>query len=274
VYGKGDFEDALEWLGDLGWPPQVIGEDDIGSLTATALLVLPNTYVFSPEAAAQLADFVQRGGGAIFIDGSTRAMELKEIRDLTGMQARGRRFQETMALLAGDPHPLIPASTREVDLATFEQRDAQFKEFRREGVSALVEQVYRTIKATHPDVEISVTVTGDQESAANRVFQDWAAWLQGDYVDLLIPRMYVDTIDELPPLIAVWQRPIDDFGRISLGLISFTESGDTHVSKPAQQLLEEIDLVRSAGVDGVVIFDLDEISQEQLQALAGQALAR
>jgi uncharacterized lipoprotein YddW (UPF0748 family) len=211
---------------------------------------------------------VRRGGGIIFIDGPTKSIKLQEIQAITGMQSRGRYFEETTLMIANGDHPLIPRSPRDTNLATYQALDAQWKAFRKRGVNELIKEVYQQVKSKHPQVVVSVTITSDQEQAAERTLQDWPAWLEGGYVDVVIPRGYVDQAQLLAPVITDWQPVIQNRGRITLGLKVFSNDGKAAVTKTPYQVLAEIEQAHDAGSRGIMLFDLDRMSDEQLVALA------
>lgn len=268
VYGHSDFERARAWLAHLGWEAEEVGEGEIGDLEPAAVLVLPNVYRYQPETADQLAGFVERGGGAIFIDGPTRSIWIDSLQRVTGMGARGRYFNRRMLLLPAGEHALIPLSGRGDDLATYQRWDERWKAFRRRGISQLLGDIHRRVKRVAPEVTVSVTVTSDQAQAADENLQDWPAWLDGGYVDLLVPRGYVDEVGHLHGVIADWQPALQRDGRVVLGLKVFTQDGKAATVKSANQLLTEIYLAHNSGSPGVMLFDLDRISDEQLRALA------
>ncbi len=115
---------------------------------------------------------------------------------------------------------------------------------------------------------VSVTVTSDQAQAADENLQDWAAWLADDSLDLLIPRGYVDDVGRLDPVIADWQQVLQSDDRVTLALKVFTGDGKAAVAKSANQVLTEIYQAHHSGSNGVMLFDLDRVSDEQLRGLA------
>jgi uncharacterized lipoprotein YddW (UPF0748 family) len=267
-YGDVGFTNVATWLHDLGWQPVEVAETDVSALDADSVLVMPNVYLISDKTAGQLADFVRQGGGVIFIDGPTRAIGQADIQAITGMKARGDYFSEWTLLTATGEHPLIPTSQREADLSTYQRLDAQWKEFRAQGVSAVIQEVYQRVRAQHPEVIVSATITSDQQQAAQANLQDWQAWLRNGTIDVLIPRAYVNDIEDLPAVLETWQPAVQEYGRVVFGVIDFVENGKADEPKPPHRLLAEIELAQAAGTNGVMIFDLDRMSDEQLQALA------
>jgi uncharacterized lipoprotein YddW (UPF0748 family) len=132
----------------------------------------------------------------------------------------------------------------------------------------VIKDVYRRAKAMCECVDVSVTITSDQEEAAQEILQDWPSWLAGGYIDFLVPRGYVDDSDDLRPVLGAWRPAIQQYGRITLGLIVFRDDSQSETAKPPRQLLAEIRMAGNAGSSGIMIFDLDRLSDEQLAALA------
>lgn len=264
-YGYGDFERGQNWLKDMGWDPVEIIEAEINDLEPGSVLVLPNVYLISAATGQQLASFVENGGGVIFIDGPTRSITNSYVRAVTGMNFRGRYFNSELLMTANGDHNLIPTSGRSNDIKTYQDWDENWKEFRKQGINMLIQEVYDRVKKDYPQVVVSVTVTSKLDRAANDIFQDWTTWLEGGYIDLLIPRFYVEKVKELSGLIRDWKPYLGDDYRINVGVM--THFDKDKIPKNPDQLLAEIELVKEAGSNGIMLFDLDNMSDEQLQML-------
>ena len=165
-------------------------------------------------------------------------------------------------------HSLIPNSQRDWNLETYQMWRTRWDKFREQGINELIKDVYQRVKSKYPNVAVSVTITSDQEQAAEENLQDWAAWLQGGYVDFIVPRTYVEQIQALKPLLTTWQPTVQKYGRVTFGLIDYMGNGKSEASKTPVQLLTELRLAHDAGSHGILIFDLGRTSDEQLQALA------
>lgn len=270
-YNTKALEQTGRWLNDLGWKPTEIGEAGLSTLSTNAVLVLPNVYLIAPEVAQNLAHFVENGGGVIFIDGPSRSIQLPEVQRITGMQAAGGHFNEVMLMLPAQEHLLIPVSTRSKEVSLYERKAEQWREFRQQGLNKLLENIYQRVKAERPQVVVSVTITSSQDRAAQEVLQDWQAWLAGRYIDRLIPRAFVDQTSSLPPVLTAWQPVMQRNDNITLGLLSFAHQDEARVPKTPEELLTEIKLARTAGSQGFMIFNSDNLSDEQLRALAADA---
>ena len=259
---------ATQWLRELGWSPLTSEEGGISALSPQSVLVLSNVYSISNSTADALAAFVGNGGRAIFIDGPTKSIDQLTIQAITGMTSKSGYFSGYALIVADVSSPLLPVSQRTTDMESYLTLDAKWKDFRRRSISALLRDVFEQVTKEHPDVLISATITSDMDKAANTYLQDWSAWLQGGYVDFIVPRAYVEGADELSPILRAWKVPMTMYRpRITLGLISYLESDPAQSAKPAGQLLTEIEAVREAGSNGVYIFDLGRMSDVQSLAL-------
>jgi uncharacterized lipoprotein YddW (UPF0748 family) len=264
-YGYDSIDETMAWLTYLGWEPVETSEAEVARLENGSVLVLPNVYLISTETASHLAGFVQRGGGVIFIDGPTKSIHLREIQALTGMRSRGIYYRGNMLMTSSVRHDLIPLSERNANLKSYRKWDATWREFRMRGISNLIRDIKERVKAQHPDVMISVTITSDQDEARERFLQDWQTWLEDGYVDLLIPRGYVDGVNELESALDAWQPVIREHSpKIVFGVIAYTEEEAVPASKPPEQLLTEIRMTLDSGSNGFMIFDLGRMSDNQL----------
>lgn len=267
-YGYDGFNEGFTWIKDIGRSPIEVTEADLAALDVNAVLVMPNVYLITSQVASDLAGFVRRGGGVIFIDGPTPSIRDPNIQAITGMRARGRYFREAGLLIATEEYDIIPNSNRGLELEDYQVLDAKWKTFRKQGITRLVQDVYQRTKQESPDMLLTVTVAANQETLAERHFLDWWAWLEGEYVDLIIPRAYVGQDEPLDPIIADWQPAIERSGRVTLGLKAFTRQGDKRVPKTPARILSEIGLARASGSSGVILFDIEHIGDDVLEALA------
>jgi len=266
--GSDDLNEGITWLEDLGRNPVAVTEAGLATLGADDVLVLPQVYSISPQVAADLADFVHRGGGLIFIDGPTPSIDDPNLQAVTGMHGKGGYFNKPSLLEAVQAHDFIPGSERTLKLKQYAALDAQWKAFRMEGINRMLQDIYQRVKAERPDALISITISGDKQDLAEEYLLDWQTWLDGGYVDLIIPRAYVEDGESLRPLLADWQ-PFTKSGRIALGLKTYSVKGADRIPKSPERMLEEMELAAKGGSRGVVLFDIDHTSPEILDALAG-----
>jgi hypothetical protein len=240
----------------------------LATLDADGVLVMPKVYLINAQVASDLADFVRRGGGMIFIDGPTPSIGDENIQTTTGMRTRGRHFKETGLLIATQEHDIIPNSTRELELEDYPALDAQWKTFRKQGINKLLQEVYQRTQEEAPEVMMTITVAANQEALAEQNLLDWQTWLEGEYVDLVIVRAYVDEDEPLLPVIADWQSTMKSSPRVILGLKAYTGQNERRVPKTPERVLSEIDLARASGSGDIVLFDIESTGDDVLEALA------
>ena len=268
-YGYDDVIEGLAWIKDVGYSPIEVTESELATLSASGVLVMPNVYLISTQVASDLADFVRRGGGLIFIDGPTPSIEDRNLQTITGMRTRGRHFREEGLLIAVGEHELIPRSNQEEELtiAEYQALTAQWRAFRRQSINKLLHEVYQRLKREAPDVLVTVAVGAEQEILAEEDFLDWQAWLEGEYVDLIIVMAYVEHDEPLAPIIAGWQPIIQDSDWIALGLKTHVDQDEGFISKAPERVLCEVAIALASGAKGIVLFDVERTSDDALEAL-------
>jgi len=265
-YGDTYFSKNKAWLESLGWAPVQVAEAGLTGLNSDSVVVLPNIYVMEASTVSELARFVENGGGLIFIDGPVRAMKYRDLRTLTGMWGRWRYFKGDRALLAVGESDLIPDSGWELDIQAYREQISRWDMFREESVTSLVQDVYRRVKREKPGVQVSAAVYRKQAWAAG-VFQDWYGWLSDGYMDFVVPMAYVSEASSLEELINEWHTE-GDLNRTMAGLAVADFNDRNRPSKTAGQVLTEVELLQRRGISGVILFDFEHITDDQLQALA------
>ncbi|NJN92869.1 MAG: family 10 glycosylhydrolase [Anaerolineales bacterium] len=265
-YGYTDFEKVATWLKELGWPPTSVFETEINGLPENGVLVLPSVYLIEAQTSTALADFVRSGGDVILIDGPTPSIKDERLQAIIGVRAQGQYINRTGLLIPVGQHPLIPVTEHLLEFDDYVEMGVKWKSFRKQGINRLLEEVHHRVKQKSPSTLVSITVTGSQEILAEKHFLEWSAWLEGGYVDLIIPRLYVKQGESLAPALALWQPVIDRSGRVMIGLNVFV-SEDSQEAKTLGQLQTELDLARAAGSRGVIFFNLNGITDEFLTNL-------
>ncbi len=265
-FGPRFFRKSKAWLESLGWQPTQVRQEDLATLDATSVVVVPNVYLMEAATADELTLFVERGGSLVFVDGPVKSMKYVNMRALTGMQNAARFFKGERTLLATGQSELIPAGNRVMDPQARQELISRWNTFREESVTALVQEVYQQVKRVRPEVQVSAAVFRNSAWAAD-IFQNWYHWLDQGYVDFVVPMAYVDEVSALESLIDEWQTEGDlERTMVGLGVANFKEQ-DAPLKTP-QQLVQEIELVERRGIDRVSIFAVVHISDDQLEALA------
>lgn len=268
VYGFSSFEKVTRWIEYLGWQPKTIPENELATLSRQSVLILPNIYRISTTSAKQLEDFVKQGGHIIFIDGPTKSIHLQSIQAITGMASRSKYFNQAIMIYPNGKHDLIPSQTKKIDMETYQSWIVEWTEYRQDGINLMIKDIYRLVKNKQPQTEISVTITSDIREAGSRYMQDYRDWLRYGYIDLLIPRAYVEDQKEMAEILKDWEVTIKSYPtKVKMGLISYANSDKPLEMKPPEQLIREIDALEKAGMHGFLIFHLENMSFLQLNAL-------
>jgi uncharacterized lipoprotein YddW (UPF0748 family) len=144
--------------------------------------------------------------------------------------------------------------------------------WRRDQLTALVATLRQSVRAIHPQLEISAAVIPFADRAYLSLLQDWRRWLEDGLIEFAIPMAY--TKDD-----RLLRYHTEAFAgsplapRIWLGLGSWL-----FASNPTRAV-EQLRIVHAAGASGDALFSYDSIAEtpalEQAlrQANAGQAAA-
>jgi uncharacterized lipoprotein YddW (UPF0748 family) len=128
---------------------------------------------------------------------------------------------------------------------------ASYLQFRRDQITHVVREVSRQSRRVDPGVQISAAVFPEWESHRDSVAQDWVAWVKAGYLDFVCPMDYTQNPRELAGLVSRQKEWVE--GRVPLCCgIGAWRSGT------AWQLANLVDVARSAGADGLCLFQYDE----------------
>jgi uncharacterized lipoprotein YddW (UPF0748 family) len=267
-YGLASFDAVQHWIEYLGRKTQVVPENELSALASLPVVIMPNIYLITPDSAADLEAFVHQGGNVIFIDGPTKSIYLPAIQAITGMSSRSKYFNMATMINAYGTHALIPSQPKSYDLETYQSWIVKWTEYRQENINTLIKDIYKQVKARHPQTEISVTITSNIDEAGSRYMEDWRDWMRYGYIDLLIPRGYADSPQELVEILRKWESPIEtNPTRIKVGLITYTDVNQVSELKSPEELIREIEILERAGLKGFLLFHLDQMSYIQLNAI-------
>lgn len=138
------------------------------------------------------------------------------------------------------------------DVASGGSRYAQYAEFQRNLITNHVKNIYTTVKAKYPDIQVTACVWPDYASTRADRYQDWPAWK--NHIDAFIPMTYTD------PAGNGWfeRMTVNNISLASptpiyVGIGTFGEPGQ--VTNPADNMLYQFKYSVSKGAKGAVIFE-------------------
>jgi uncharacterized lipoprotein YddW (UPF0748 family) len=126
---------------------------------------------------------------------------------------------------------------------------ALWADFRREHVTRLVQRIHRDVKALKPRLVISAAVIADAELAYDDRFQDWRQWLDDGIIDIAVPMAYTPDTGRFQSLVRVARDAAGDRARVWAGIGAYMNT--------AEGTMGMIDIARSEGTGGVVLFSYD-----------------
>ncbi len=136
------------------------------------------------------------------------------------------------------------------DLYAFVEGEADaWAAFRRDQVTRLVERIYRDVKARNPRMVVSAAVIADAELAFADRFQDWRGWLRDGVLDIAVPMAYTPDSVRFENLVRVARESVADPRRVWAGIGAYMTT--------AEGAMEMIDIARTYGTGGVVLFSYD-----------------
>jgi uncharacterized lipoprotein YddW (UPF0748 family) len=133
----------------------------------------------------------------------------------------------------------------------------EWRRFRVERMSALVKRLREAVKQERRQASVTVAAVPDAEEAKLRRLQDWAGWLENGLVDAVCPMAYtpeparfaehIASVRQIAGTRTVWA---------GIGAYRLTPS----------QTVENIQTARKLGVDGIVLFSYDSMTDPRTSA--------
>ena len=125
----------------------------------------------------------------------------------------------------------------------------QWLEFRRAAITRLVREVSETVRREVPDCMISAAVFRNYPQCRDDVAQDWVAWIDAGYLDIVCPMDYTASHTEFRAQVTTQMQQVQ--GRIpcypGIGLLK----GLGPVGA-----MRQIQICRELGAEGFVIWSV------------------
>ena len=126
--------------------------------------------------------------------------------------------------------------------------------WRSEQVSLLVGRVREAIARLKPRVRLSAAVKPDIDSAYTQYGQDWIGWSNEGLVDFLVPMFYKGSAAEIERQMTAARKRVRK-GSLYAGIGIWNQNADATV--------DQIEIARREGLQGVVLFSVDGFVQQK-----------
>jgi len=253
AYGTSSVSAAQIALTRLGHRPNPLLPQRIASLPSTDVLVLPAVYIISSQTAQDIETFVKKGGNALIIDGPVRSMQHKALQRVTGFARPGRHFNRDEVIRSTGRSPLLPRGKHRTDPQREKLRAQKWVEFRQEGITQLVRDVYRRAKEARPKTQVTAAVFSSPDSA-RKACQDWPRWLREGTIDYVIPMAYTEDNATLGREIAQWKTIDPQLSRIIPGLSIYQRRNGKAMTRDLGLIRSQHQLCLKQGAHGNVYF--------------------
>lgn len=136
------------------------------------------------------------------------------------------------------------------DCTSGTRRD-EYRAWRCQQITRLVEAVSREAKKIKPSIKISAAVFGSYPECRESVGQDWVSWVKAGYLDFVCPMDYAISDMEFSNLVSNQLKLIE--GRIPM----YPGIGAWRLGS-ADRVVGQIHCARQLGAAGFTVFNLDE----------------
>lgn len=140
-----------------------------------------------------------------------------------------------------------------------EQAPAEWADYRRDVLTALVDRLSRAARGERPGLLVSAAVTADEAQAVAVKFQSWPDWIARGSIDAVCPMAY--SADS-----RVFSGQIRE-ARARAGSSRPVWAGVGAYRLDVDGVIEKVRLARSAGAAGVVIFSHESLRSSDLDRL-------
>ncbi|MCH5375556.1 MAG: family 10 glycosylhydrolase, partial [Planctomycetes bacterium] len=144
--------------------------------------------------------------------------------------------------------------------------------WQREAIGDIVKRTAEGVRQVRPSARMSAAVFANMSGGASQG-QDPAGWAQRDWIDLIIPMDYQMQTLQVRANERDFLAALARDERLVTGLSLYMRNGSEVASRPADLVLQQIELVRRMGIHGYCLFAYGHLSDEQLEMLHDKANA-
>ncbi|HEX2999106.1 MAG TPA: family 10 glycosylhydrolase, partial [Armatimonadota bacterium] len=139
---------------------------------------------------------------------------------------------------------------------------AAYQEFRRANITRLVKAVSEAAHRLKPGIKVSAAVFSNWPECRESVGQDWGEWVRQGYLDFVCPMDYTASNSGYRAMVQVQRDAVA--GKIPL----VAGVGASAPGLPLDQVIDQIQIARSEGANGFIIFNYaGVVASEYLPAL-------
>lgn len=137
-----------------------------------------------------------------------------------------------------------------------------WNQFRTNNITSFVQATSELFKNKYPGTPLSVDVFPNSSISLKQKFQDWKSWVEKGFIDEIYIMSYSPVnLDIKEDAELLMQNVKDSKTRPIVGL-------GPYLGFQPELLLQQIEIAREAGADGVCLFSFNALSQDQLDALS------
>ena len=142
-------------------------------------------------------------------------------------------------------------------LKQIEKDSLAWKDWKREQVDELLEQLVRKARALRPHIQIGATGCAPYVRAYHEAFQNWPGWVNRDVVDFVFLMSYPANEQDFRKDIQEAKKRVRDFKKVYVGVPAYKL-----VHSP-QVFLREFQIAKSSGSGGYGIFHYDSLLESR-----------
>lgn len=138
---------------------------------------------------------------------------------------------------------------------------AKWNEYRISNITGFVEMSRKLFNKKYPSVNFSVDVVSDPSESLEQKFQDWSSWVKFNLIDeAYIMNYYVDNTS--------FRKDTEHLRQVVEGTEVAPIVGlGPYLKLRPDILLEQVEISRQNGAEGVCMFAFNSMNEEQLKAL-------
>ena len=159
-------------------------------------------------------------------------------------------------------------------------------EWRRQNVSNLVKAIYCAVKAKDRNLVFGVSPAADIDRCYNTLYADVEAWLDGKYIDYIMPQLYFgfeypDERFTFDALLTLWLDMVQNkSANLYVGLANYKTGTDKEPDKAEWNqntdiISRQIELLCQNNIEGFCFFSYSSVfSGEELNKLQTQNIKK